>query len=135
MQDFHKIHSEVSELREYRFGACMRKKRMVVSPQGACGTKCYISAGGYFAWLRSLTMKSILLAFLVALLTGCASAARLSPVQGPLATQSPPRTYKVSMEGDYMETKLGNGDTCRGEWLDVVPEDPAAREMAAAWDL
>jgi hypothetical protein len=80
-------------------------------------------------------MKSVLLIVSVALLAGCATAARLSPVQGPLATQSPPPTYKVSLEGDFMETKLGNGDTCRGEWLDRVPEDPSARDMSAEWDL
>jgi hypothetical protein len=80
-------------------------------------------------------MKSALLLVSMVLLAGCSTAARLSPVQGPLATQSPAPTFKVSLEGDFMETKLGNGDMCRGEWLDMVAEDPAARDMAAEWDL
>lgn len=80
-------------------------------------------------------MKSALLLFAVMLLSGCATG-RLYPVQGPLSAQMPPPIFKVDMDsGDSISTKLVKGELCSGTWLDVVPEDPTARDMSAEWDL
>ena len=79
-------------------------------------------------------MKSALLLFAAVLMSGCATG-HLYPVQGPLSAQMPRPIYKVKMDGDSMSVKIGNGDECRGTWLDVVQEDPSAREMSAEWEL
>jgi hypothetical protein len=81
-------------------------------------------------------MKSALLPFTALLLSGCAAAGHLYPVGGPLASQTPKPVYTVKMEfGDGMSARLGIGKVCRGRWLDVVQEDPTARDMEEAWDL
>jgi hypothetical protein len=80
-------------------------------------------------------MKSVLLLFAAALLSGCATA-HLYPVQGPLSAQTPPPIYKFRMEsGDTMTAKLANGENCPGSWLGIPQDDPTARDMAAEWDL
>jgi hypothetical protein len=79
-------------------------------------------------------MKSALLLFAALLASGCA-AGHLYPVRGPLSARVPPPIYKVGMDnGDSMSTTLGDGEVCRGTWLDVVQEDPTARDMSAEWD-
>jgi hypothetical protein len=80
-------------------------------------------------------MKSVLLLCAAVLVSGCA-AGHLYPVQGPLSAQTPPPIYKVKMgSGDEISARLANGELCSGTWLDVVQEDPTARDMAAEWDL
>ena len=80
-------------------------------------------------------MKTALLLLAAVLVSGCAGG-RLYPVQGPLAAQVPPPIYHIKMEyGDSMSATVGNGEVCRGTWLDVVQEDPTARDLAAEWDF
>jgi hypothetical protein len=80
-------------------------------------------------------MKPALISIVALLLAGCASA-HLYPIQGPLAAKVPPPTYNVKMEyGDSISVVRGRGDNCDGVWLAVVKEDPAVRDLAAAWDL
>lgn len=80
-------------------------------------------------------MKSAVLFCAAVLLSGCATG-HLYPVRGALAAQAPPPVYKVKMDsGDAMNATLANGEVCSGTWLDIVQEDPTAREMSAEWDL
>jgi hypothetical protein len=80
-------------------------------------------------------MKSALLLVAAALLSGCVSG-RLDPVQGPLASQTPAPVYRIKMDGgDSMTARLAKGEVCHGTWLDIAPNDPEARDMAAEWDL
>ncbi len=80
-------------------------------------------------------MKTGLLLCAVALLSGC-TGGHLYPVQGPLSAQQPTPTYGIKMEGgDQISARLGNGEVCRGTWLDVVKEDPSARDMETEWDI
>lgn len=80
-------------------------------------------------------MKSAVFLVAAVLLTGCATG-HLYPVRGALAAQTPPPVYKVKMDsGDSMSATLANGEVCSGTWLDVVQEDPTARDMSADWDL
>jgi hypothetical protein len=80
-------------------------------------------------------MKSALLLFAAALLSGCISG-HLYPVQGPLAAQTPAPVYRIKMDGgDSMTARLAKGEVCHGTWLDIAQNDPDARDMAAEWDL
>lgn len=80
-------------------------------------------------------MKSAVLLCAAVLLSGCATG-HLYPVSGALSQQTPAPVYKVKMDsGDAMNATLANGEKCSGTWLDVVQEDPTAREMSAEWDL
>ncbi len=80
-------------------------------------------------------MKPAVLLCAAVLLSGCATG-HLYPVRGALSTRTPPPVYKVKMDsGDAMNATLANGEVCSGTWLDVVQEDPTAREMSADWDL
>jgi hypothetical protein len=80
-------------------------------------------------------MKSVLLLCAAVLVSGCATG-HLYPVQGPLSALTPAPVYKVKMgNGDQISATVANGEVCNGTWLDLVQEDPTAREMAADWDL
>jgi hypothetical protein len=80
-------------------------------------------------------MKSAVLLFAAALLSGCATG-HLYPVQGPLAAKTPPPIYKIKMDnGDTMTARLGIDEVCHGTWLDIAQNDPDARDMSAEWDL
>ena len=82
-------------------------------------------------------MKSVLLlcAAVLVSISGCATG-HLYPVQGPLSALTPAPVYKVKMgNGDQISATVANGEVCNGTWLDLVQEDPTAREMAADWDL
>jgi len=80
-------------------------------------------------------MKSALLLLAALLVSGCA-AGHLYPVNGPLAAKTPPPIYSIKMEhADLISARLGHGEVCNGTWLDVVKEDPSARDMEAEWDL
>ncbi|HEX3836013.1 MAG TPA: hypothetical protein VHW25_03545 [Steroidobacteraceae bacterium] len=79
-------------------------------------------------------MKSALLVVAV-LVSGCAGG-HLYPVQGPLSEQKPAPVYRIKTgQGDSMTARLGNGEVCHGSWLDIVQEDPTARDLSAEWDL
>lgn len=80
-------------------------------------------------------MKSALLLFTALLVSGCAGG-HLYPVQGPLSAQTPPPIYSIKMEhADLLSARLGHGEVCNGNWLDVVKEDPSSHDMEAEWDL
>ncbi|HTB67478.1 MAG TPA: hypothetical protein VK727_14710 [Steroidobacteraceae bacterium] len=80
-------------------------------------------------------MKTVLLLFAALLVSGCATA-HLHPVQGPLATQTPPRTYAVSMDSAaIVAVTLSKGEVCRGSWSNLAKEDPTERDLSAEWDL
>ncbi len=80
-------------------------------------------------------MKSTVLLITAALLSGCATG-HLYLMQGPLSAQAPAPIYNVKMDyGDGISATLAHGDACHGTWLDVVKEDPSARDLAAEWDL
>jgi hypothetical protein len=84
---------------------------------------------------RSTVMKSAALVFTAVLMSGCATG-HLYVVQGPLKAQAPPPIYSIKTEyGDQISARLAKGDVCHGNWLDVVKEDPSARELSAEWDL
>jgi hypothetical protein len=74
----------------------------------------------------------------VTVLFGCATA-HLYPIQGPLASQTPPPIIKVSVNGALnsgtVSTTLPNGETCQGAWGLLRQDDPTSNKMAAQWDL
>ncbi len=83
-------------------------------------------------------MKSrlALLLLCVFALSGCATA-RLYPVQGPLATQTPPPVYVAKMSGAFysgsFSVVLANGEVCKGRWAQVPrPNSSNAAATAAA---
>jgi hypothetical protein len=65
-----------------------------------------------------------------------------SPVQGPLANQSPLPTYPATMSGVLSGTisvVLSNGEVCNGPWAFVSRTPPAGTatetfDLAAQWD-
>ncbi|HEV2701282.1 MAG TPA: hypothetical protein VGV09_06610 [Steroidobacteraceae bacterium] len=80
-------------------------------------------------------IRSALPLFAAVLVSGCATG-HLYPVQGPLLEQKPPPIYDVKMDrADLISARLGHGEVCYGNWLDVVKEDPSARDMEAEWDI
>ena len=79
----------------------------------------------------------------VCMLSGCFANARLYPVKGPLAEQTPPPIYAASASagfhsGNFTAT-LGNGNKCQGRWTSV-PRKPheggsgPSESLASAWD-
>ena len=80
-------------------------------------------------------MKTALLLFVAALMSGCATA-HFYPVQGPLSALTPPRIYTVRMDSvDIVTVKLGSGEVCRGMWSNLAKEDPTESDLATEWDL
>jgi hypothetical protein len=79
-----------------------------------------------------------LLLLTVATLSGCATA-HLYPIQGPLASQTPPPIYKMTVSGALNSGSLGatlpNGEICQGTWGLLRQDDPTANKMSAQWDL
>jgi hypothetical protein len=79
-----------------------------------------------------------LLLLTVVTLSGCATA-HLYPVQGPLAAQTPPPIYKMTVTGALnsgtLSASLPNGEVCQGTWALLRQDDPTANTMAAQWDL
>ena len=86
--------------------------------------------------------------FAVIILTGCSRNARLYPVQGPLASQTPMPVYVAKLSGALnsgtFTATLENGDVYSGRWS-VVPQpkapkgqipvtNPSAGAMSAEWD-
>jgi hypothetical protein len=81
-----------------------------------------------------------LLVIATALLAGCIILVpgHLYPVEGPLASQSPPPIYTVTISGivrsGTMKATLAGGEACKGSWSAVAQNDPTANRMAAEWD-
>ncbi|MDR3741440.1 MAG: hypothetical protein P4L40_20670 [Terracidiphilus sp.] len=80
----------------------------------------------------------------VCFLSGCFASARLYPVKGPLAEQTPPPIYAARVaagfhSGSFTAT-LANGTKCSGQWTRVSrkPHEAGAGAptdtLAAAWD-
>jgi hypothetical protein len=94
-------------------------------------------------------MKSRLVLLLLGVFTlsGCATA-RLYPVQGPLATQTPSPVYVAKFTGAFtsgnFSVVLGDGEVCKGRWAQVPrpktsdAATPAtagpANNLSAEWD-
>ena len=74
----------------------------------------------------------------VAALSGCA-VAHLYPIQGPLASQTPPPIYKMIVGGvlnsGTLNATLPSGETCQGNWALLPQDDPTANKMSAQWDV
>ncbi len=91
--------------------------------------------------------RLVLLLLCVSTLSGCATA-RLYPVQGPLATQTPSPVYVAKFTGAFnsgnFSVVLGDGEVCKGRWAQVPrpktsdATTPAtavpANNLAAEWD-
>jgi hypothetical protein len=71
-------------------------------------------------------------------LSGCATG-HLYPIQGPLASQTPPPIYKMAISGALnsgsLSTTLPSGEICQGTWGLLRQDDPTANKMSAQWDL
>ena len=74
----------------------------------------------------------------VTALSGCATA-HLYPIQGPLASQTPPPIIKMAVSGALnsgtLSATLPNGETCQGTWGLLRQDDPTSNKMSAEWDL
>jgi hypothetical protein len=82
-------------------------------------------------------LKYFALALLTAtLLTGCAMAGHLYPVQGPLATRAPLPIFNIEIDlnDSSMSATLQNGEVCKGNWAQLRRDDPSANRMSAQWD-
>ncbi len=64
--------------------------------------------------------RSVVMLFCTCFLSGCVRVAHLYPVQGPLATQTPPPIYTGRMTGvinsGSISAKLANGQQFSGQW-------------------
>jgi hypothetical protein len=82
-------------------------------------------------------LKYFALALLTAtLLTGCAIPGHLYPVAGPLSTQTPLPIFgfQVDYAAASMSATLQNGEVCKGNWAQLLRDDPSANRMSAQWD-
>ena len=85
-------------------------------------------------------MKTPALMLLIAtLLSGCVVAGHLYPIQGPLASQSPPPILPMTLTGatpnsGTLTVTLQGAEVCKGNWALVHQDDPSASLMAAQWD-
>jgi hypothetical protein len=90
---------------------------------------------------RTVILRVVSTAQLVLLCTatlgGCAMA-RMYPVRGPLAEQTPVPVYKAKMTQGPMiphgsfSAVLGDGEVCKGEWK--LGHSPSTQDLAADWD-
>jgi hypothetical protein len=81
---------------------------------------------------------------MLVILCGCISLSvkgGFSPIQGPLAEQSPLPTYSATMSGVLSGTisvALSNGEVCKGAWTFVSGKPTAGTtdtpDLAAQWD-
>jgi hypothetical protein len=81
---------------------------------------------------------------MLVILCGCISLSvkgGFSPIQGPLAEQSPLPTYSATMSGVLSGTisvALSNGEVCKGPWAFVSGKPTAGTtetvDLAAQWD-
>jgi hypothetical protein len=118
------------------FGSILKRQLLAV-------VEIFIMMDLVQAWYRSWegAMKWLLVpALLVCALTlGCASA-HIHPVQGPLATKTPPPVYSFKMSGVFysgsFSTKLNDGEIFKGNWS-TVPKSKtsgSAGSLSAEWD-
>lgn len=91
--------------------------------------------------------RLVLLLLCVSTMSGCATA-RLYPVQGPLATQTPSPVYVAKLTGAFnsgnFSVVLGDGEVCKGRWAQVprpktsdttTPATAASVDnLSAEWD-
>jgi hypothetical protein len=76
----------------------------------------------------------------VILLSGCMVMVpgHLYPIQGPLASQTPPPIYKITLSGvlnsGSLSATVDNGEVCQGNWTLIKQDDPTASQMTAQWD-
>ncbi len=91
----------------------------------------------------------ILIALLVlgvCILSGCQFNGRVYPVQGPLATQTPPPVFSAKVTGvfssGHFTVVFANGEECKGTWS-MVSQKPtqgaqgsanASPDLSSAWD-
>jgi hypothetical protein len=96
-------------------------------------------------------MKSRLALLLLCLpvLSGCTATARLYPVQGPLAAQTPSPVYVAKMtdglHAGNFSAVLSDGEVCKGRWeivarpktsgAPVSANDTAKPNLASEWDI
>jgi hypothetical protein len=91
-------------------------------------------------WCVSRLSRLIPPLFTASLLAGCIVMVpgHLYPVRGPLAQQSPPPIYAVTLNGMYksgtLKATLAGGETCRGDWRAISQSDPSAASMSSDWD-
>lgn len=87
-------------------------------------------------------------------MAGCTATARLYPVQGPLALQSPLPVFAGKLGGatnsGNVSFAMADGEVCKGRWTRVIPErapkstaaavapasanSPATKGMSSVWD-
>jgi hypothetical protein len=72
---------------------------------------------------------------LAVLLTGCVGTAFLYPVQGPLATQSPPPVVSMHVSGFSLTLTLPDGETFKGMGAIVPHTQNPPNPLSAQWDL
>jgi len=85
--------------------------------------------------------------FSVSLLSGCYRYAHLYPIQGPLASLTPPPIYTAKMTGAFnsgnLSLTLANGEVFSGPWKAIsvnerakraTAGDPGQFSLATAWD-
>jgi hypothetical protein len=72
---------------------------------------------------------------LAVLLAGCTGTAFLYPVQGPLATQSPPPVIPLHADGFSLSLTLPNGETFKGKGSIVPHTQNPLNPLSAQWDL
>jgi len=81
-----------------------------------------------------MKLVPVLALLCVCVLGGCTIPAQLYPVQGPLASQTPPPIFSAKITGGVspqtISTVLSNGETFAGTW--VVPSQKARAQSAAA---
>lgn len=102
-----------------------------------------------------MNRKLFLLLFATSMMLGCASA-RMYPVRGPLASESPQAVYPAKITGllysGDIKITVANGEVCKGHWTlvkggssaDAPPaeappsttteDNSVAEGMPAAWD-
>lgn len=72
---------------------------------------------------------------LAVLLGGCVGTAFLYPVQGPLATRSPPPVVPLHMFGFDLSLTLPNGENFKGQGSTVPHTQNPLNPLSAQWDL
>lgn len=76
-----------------------------------------------------------LLPLFAVLLAGCVGTAFLYPVQGPLATQSPPPVIPLHVVGFTLTLTLPSGETFKGTGSLVPHTQNPLNPLSAQWDL
>jgi len=84
---------------------------------------------------RAITLAVLVLCILS--LVGCMAWARLYPVQGPMAAQTPTPVLKATLNGAFnsgsISVKLPGGEICKGKW-NVTSDPDRSKKMASVWD-